>query len=173
MGASLPGWALRAVTPDDHGVALAAHRRGSLRVTWPDLTSVRGWARQQGWPVPWFGFERAFIAALFASPENFARAVATSGIVLQLPRQGYALPTEQLAAFDALYAAGSSHGQAAGWGRLVEELRGVRRAVEAGVAVQIAGARSLTTWQEFYGWAHGRYPLLEEGSDHWIGDDDS
>ena len=28
----------------------------------------------------------------------------------------------------------------------------------------------LTTWQSFYDWAHGRYHMLEDGYDSWIGD---
>lgn len=60
------------------------------------------------------------------------------------------------------------------WNALVEELRAIRRLVEAGVAVKIEGTPTvLTTWQEFYTWAHDRYHALEDGADHWIGDDDS
>ncbi len=60
------------------------------------------------------------------------------------------------------------------WDVLVEELRQIRRMVEAGVKVTIEGTPTvLTTWQEFYTWAHGRYHALEDGADHWIGDDDS
>lgn len=60
------------------------------------------------------------------------------------------------------------------WGTLVDELRKIRRLVEAGVTVRIEGTQTvLTTWQDFYAWAHGRYHMLEDGYDHWIGDDDS
>jgi hypothetical protein len=60
------------------------------------------------------------------------------------------------------------------WGSLVEELRKIRRLVEAGVVVRIEGTQTvLTTWQGFYAWAHGRYHMLEDGYDHWIGDDNS
>lgn len=58
-------------------------------------------------------------------------------------------------------------------GRLVDELREMRRAVEAGVTLTIAGGPAIRTWQDFYAWAHGRYHMLEDGSDHWLGDDDS
>lgn len=57
------------------------------------------------------------------------------------------------------------------WGALVEELRAIRRAVEAGVVVYIAGEQPLSNWQQFYRWAHGRYHMLEDGYDKWIGDD--
>jgi len=58
------------------------------------------------------------------------------------------------------------------WGVLVEELRKIRRLVEAGVTVKIEGTQTvLITWQDFYEWAHGRYHKLEDGYDRWIGDD--
>ena len=58
------------------------------------------------------------------------------------------------------------------WGFLVEELRQIRRLVEAGVTVRIEGTPTvLRTWQDFYTWAHGRYHNLEDGYDRWIGDD--
>ena len=48
----------------------------------------------------------------------------------------------------------------------------LRRLVEAGVTVKIEGTQTvLTTWQDFYEWAHGRYHKLEDGYDRWIGDD--
>jgi hypothetical protein len=59
------------------------------------------------------------------------------------------------------------------WGLLVEKLRQIRRLVEAGVMIRIEGSETvLTTWQDFYSWAHGRYHKLEEGYDEWIGHDD-
>ncbi len=79
--------------------------------------------------------------------------------------------TQELKAFDALYDARSSGGFPTSWRALVEELRKIRRAVEAGSVVQIEGGETLRTWQEFYAWAHGRYHMLEDGCDAWIGDD--
>lgn len=29
----------------------------------------------------------------------------------------------------------------------------------------------MRSWQQFYTWAHGRYHMLEDGYDTWIGDD--
>ena len=55
---------------------------------------------------------------------------------------------------------------------LVEELREIRRAVEAGVAVKVEG-KTLRSWGAFYDWAHGRYRALEDGYDSWIGDDET
>lgn len=83
------------------------------------------------------------------------------------------ITTEKLAELDALYAARSASGRPTAWGPLVEKLRDIRRAVEAGAVVEIEGAQTLRTWEEFYAWAHGRYHMLEDGWDHWIGDDKS
>ncbi len=83
------------------------------------------------------------------------------------------LTAAKLAAFDALYAARSREGRPTSWGDLVEALRTVRRTIESGVTVQVEGGPALRTWEEFYAWAHGRYHMLEDGYDHWIGDDQS
>ena len=90
----------------------------------------------------------------------------------------YTITAQQLQQLDALYADDGEapvHGpRNRNWGLLVEALRAIRRQVEAGVVVKLEGTPTvLTTWQAFYAWAHGRYHLLEEGADHWIGDDQS
>lgn len=59
------------------------------------------------------------------------------------------------------------------WGSLVEELRDIRRAVEAGVVVEVENTKKLRSFNSFYTWAHGRYHALEDGYDSWIGDDNS
>jgi hypothetical protein len=41
----------------------------------------------------------------------------------------------------------------------------------AGVVVQVEDGPRLRTWQGFYEWAHGRYHMLEDGHDKWIGND--
>jgi heme oxygenase len=80
---------------------------------------------------------------------------------------------EELRALDAMYAARSPSGQPTRWRALVEELRQIRRVIEAGHVVQVEGEATLRTWQSFYTWAHGRYHMLEDGCDAWIGDDRS
>ena len=83
------------------------------------------------------------------------------------------LSLEKLNKLDALYAERSATGRPTAWGALVEELRAIRRTIEAGTIVHVADGPTLHTWQTFYAWAHGRYHMLEDGSDHWIGDDNS
>lgn len=83
------------------------------------------------------------------------------------------ISAEKLKALDELYEARSPSGRPTSWRALVEELREIRRAVEAGTVVQVEGVGALKTWQAFYSWAHGRYHMLEDGCDSWIGDDKS
>jgi hypothetical protein len=171
MTKPLPAWALQAATPDDHGTAEEAHRQGRLEIKWPDQRALRAWAKQQRWPTPLFDFEQVFTAHMLASTANFALAVADSGVELYHPRRSYMLTGDQLRTLDALYEGRSPSGRPTGWDALVEELRELRRAVEAGVAVTVEGDGLLQNWQEFYQWAHGRYHMLEDGADKWIGDD--
>lgn len=83
------------------------------------------------------------------------------------------ISTESLRTLDAMYAERSASGRPTSWRALVEELRKIRRAIEAGAVVEVEGEAALRTWQEFYSWAHGRYHMLEDGCDPWIGDDSS
>ena len=82
------------------------------------------------------------------------------------------ISAEKLRELDELYAERSAVGQPVGWGSLVEELREIRRAIEAGAVVTVEGAQTFRSWQGFYDWAHGRYHALEDGYDKWIGADD-
>lgn len=83
------------------------------------------------------------------------------------------ISTKVLRTLDAMYAERSPSGQPTSWRALVEELREIGRAIEAGAVVQVEGEGKLRTWQEFYSWAHRRYHMLEDGCDPWIGDDRS
>jgi len=171
MNKKIPAWALRAATAEDQGLAQAAHRHGSMQITWPHAPALRIWAKQQGWPTPWFGFEEAFIATMLETKEHFALAMKQSGIAIYIPKQNYTISDERIRELDVLYEERSSMGYPNRWGVLVEELRAIRRAVEAGVEVHIEGEQPMLNWQHFYQWAHGRYHMLEDGYDKWIGDD--
>ena len=173
MKPGLPSWALQPVVADDYALARDAHRRGTLQVKWPDMPGLRAWAKRQGWPAPWFGFQDAFLHRLLEDSASFALAVRESRLEMQAPRQTYTLSAEMLEELDALYAERSSNGRPTDWGALVEALSKIRRAVESGVSVEIEGSPPIQSWQAFYEWAHGRYYMLEDGYDHWIGDDAS
>lgn len=171
MNKALPAWALRTATPDDQALAQEAHRQGTLRITWPDRNALRMWAKHQGWSTPWFGFEEAFITQMLETDTNFAFAITNSGIELHFPKQHCTIAGETMRDLDALYENRSSSGRPTGWDTLVEELRDIRRVVEAGITVRIEGEQPIQDWQQFYAWAHGRYYMLEDGADKWIGDD--
>ena len=172
MSISPPDWAFRAASPEDHSLAQTAHRQHQMRITWPEAKALRTWAKQQHWNTPFFGFETAFIAQMLENAANFALAIRESGIAISLPKQQHTIDEAQLAELDALYTQRDPSGRPGDWGILVEELREIRRAIELGVAVTIAGEpKPLRGWQSFYQWAHGRYHMLEDGYDAWIGDD--
>jgi hypothetical protein len=168
----VPAWAMRAATAVDRVLVQHAQRQGWLQIQWPEGKAVKQWAKVQGWPVPWFGFDDAFIGKMLESDETFALALTESGVALQIPRSSYTLSTKQVQQLDALYTERSASGRPVSWGTLVEELREIRRAVEAEVKIHIEGADTvLVSWQDFYTWAHGRFHMLEDGYDSWIGDD--
>ena len=108
---------------------------------------------------------------MLESRMNFTLAIDESGIEIQIPLREYTLSVAKRKELDALYAGRSPSGRPDEWGMLVEELRELRRVVEAGIVVQVEDGPRLQTWQGFYDWAHGRYHMLEDGYDRWIGDD--
>lgn len=171
MNHALPGWAIETAGVDDLLAAREAHRLGRMQVRWPDVSALRKWAKQQGWKTPWLDFEKAFLARMLGSAEDFAIALRWSGVSIQIPRRDYTLTAKEIAALDAAYAHCEPGGRPDQWGLLVEMLREIRRAVEAGVVVRVEEGVELRDWQSFYNWAHGRYHALEDGSDAWIGHD--
>jgi hypothetical protein len=180
MRQDIPAWAKQRVLPDVHDFfeVRGMHRDGRTQIQLLDLKELKGWAKSHGWPTPWFGFEKAFIAKLFESKETFSLALKESGINIHVPIEEHTLTVERLKELDVLYEKREEMGalgrRPTDWGTLVSELRKIRRLVEAGVKVKIEGTQTvLTTWQSFYDWAHGRYHMLEDGYDSWIGDDNS
>lgn len=172
MEKNLPAWALEAVANGDRARAEQAFRKGTLQTKWPERKAIRVWAEEQGWPTPWFGFEDHFIKIMLESDESFAQALEGSGIEMHVPVSHYRLSDEKLQEFDALYEERSEDGHPTDWGILVGVLRGVRRAIEADVVVEIEG-KKLKRVGSFLTWAHQRYHMLEDGYDSWIGDDKS
>mgnify|MGYP000925352647 CR=1 FL=1 len=171
MKSDIAGWAMRTAKAEDYDIVRESHSLGTLQIKWPDHKALRQWTKLQGWPTPWFKFETAFLAKMLESPMDFTHAINEGSIEIQIPRQEYTLAAARLEELDALYAQRSPSGRPERWGILVEELRELRRAVEAGVAVQVEDGPRIQTWQRFYAWAHGRYHMLEDGYDAWIGDD--
>ena len=176
MTKGAPGWAMETATPQDRQRAKDAYQNRTWQLTWPEEKSIRAWARQQGWPVPWFIFDGRFIDTMLASDENFARALEESGLQVRIPREYYKLPDEDLKTMDTWYEeredSGALRSRPVGWGVLVESLREIRRAIEAGVVVEIED-KKIKRVGSFLTWAHERYHMLEDGYDSWYGDDES
>lgn len=171
MQTEIPNWAMRAAGSGDRELVGEALGRGTAKVEWPDRRALRDWAGRRGWPTPWVDFEGAFLARMLEDEASFEAALCEGGVGIRIPRRESAISVADLAALDARYEARSPTGRPTDWGLLVESLREIRRAVEAGVEVQVAGGPDLRSWQGFYDWAHGRYHMLEDGFDRWIGDD--
>lgn len=171
MTKAIPAWAMRRAGLGDFGVVQAPHSQDVLQIQWPDRETLRGWAKEQGWPIPRFRFEKAFLAKMLENEASFDLAIIQSGLQISIPKQEHTLSAAEVVELDDLYVERSADGRPTGWGSLVAGLREIRRAVEAGVVVKIDETRPLRSWQAFYSWAHGRYPMLEDGYDHWIGDD--
>lgn len=180
MSQDIPDWAKQRVLPDDPDFleVRQLHRLGRTQIQLPNVKELKGWAKSHGWPTPMFGFKEAFITKLFESNETFSLALKESGINIHIPIKEHILTIETLNELDALYEEREDNGplgrRPTRWGTLVSKLREIRRLVEAGVKVNVEGTETvLTTWQSFYDWAHGRYHMLEDGYDSWIGDDNS
>lgn len=168
----IPAWAMRKAGPHDQPDARESHRRGTMRIEWPDRKVLRSWAKRRGWPTPGLGFAQAFLTRMLQDEASFALAINESGVEVYIPKREHTIPAGELRELDALYDERSG-GRPVSWGSLVESLRAIRRAVEAGVVVTVEGGETFRSWQGFYGWAHGRYHMLEDGYDKWIGDDAS
>jgi hypothetical protein len=163
MNSRLPAWALIEAQGEDRQAVLDARQRDTLQLTWTNGRPPRDWAKQQGWPTPWFSFDDAFVAKMFESDETFALALGGAGVRILIPKKSHTISPEELKELDSAY-------EDKLWRWLVEALREIRRAVEAGVVIEVDGS-TLTSFDKFYRWAHGRYHALEDGFDGWIGDD--
>lgn len=176
MARRIPGWLLVAATPQDRQRAAEAFSHGTWQLKWPDRESIRAWAKRQGWPPPGLLFDGGFLRKMLESDETFALALAKSGLEVRIPLQHYTVSEEQLEQFDAMYKETEDMGvlglRPTRWGSLVEELRELRRAIEADVVVEIEGT-NYTEVGSFLSWAHRRYHMLEDGYDSWYGDDSS
>ena len=168
-----PDWAMKSARIEDYDRACSLKDRTAPQISYPERKALRAWAKARNWPTPLFFFEDAFLKTLFETQENFRLALEDSVVEIRLPIKHYAFPAKELAELDAMYEARGADGRPSEWGLLVTALREIRRAVEAGVTIEFEDGVKLTSWSSFYTWAHGRYHMLEDGFDSWIGDDTS
>ena len=160
---SPPAWAMRQATTDDRMAVKNAYAQERMQTNWSSCDGLKAWAKKQGWSPSWFNFESTFYQNMLENDANFALVLNESGLKVRIPKTDYTISDEALHEMDQEYA---DHE----WGFLVEGLRKIRRAIEAGVIVYVDG-KTLKSFSGFYTWAHDRYHALEDGYDSWIGDD--
>ena len=159
----LPAWAITKATAPDRAIAKKAYEDGTAKIVFRDYASLRQWMKDNGWKKPWLFLRKSFIKQLFAHDENYRLVLRERIVEIRIPKKNVTISDKQLKDIDESYDERS-------WSYVVEALREMRRAIEAGVVIQVDG-KTLKSWNEWYTWAHSRYYLLEEGSDKWIGDD--
>lgn len=159
----LPPWAVRRADMQDWEAAKKSFEAGTAKIQIRNLPSMSQWMKGKGWKRPWFNLQQSFIRQIFNHPDNFRMVLREHMAEIMIPRAKAAVPDQELKEMDASYEERS-------WSYVVEALREIRRAIEAGVEIEVDG-KTLKTWNEWYSWAHSRYHLLEESSDRWIGDD--
>lgn len=159
----LPTWAVMNATPSDRVAAKKAYEDGIAKIVFRDSASLRQWMKGKGWKRSWFSLRESFIKQLFDNDENYRLVLREHILEILIPKKNAVISEQELKHLDESYDTRS-------WSYVVEALREIRRAVEAGVVIEVDG-KTLKSWNEWYTWAHGRYHLLEEGSDKWIGDD--
>ena len=169
MNRNIPKWALRKAGPEDRSDVRAAITKGLESIVWPDTAYLRSWTNQRGWPAPFVGFRGKFIRRMLSNNESYYQALNGTGIEIYIPVKRYEITEKYLRELDGLYESRGSEGRPDCWGALVEALREIRRACEAGVEVKVED--TTLNSGNFYTWAHGRYHMLEDGYDKWIGDD--
>lgn len=165
----LPEWAIRKAGPEDRSDVRNALAKGTAFIKWPESNYLRSLAKKRGWPAPLFGFRKNFVRKMLSSDETYFWALSGAGIEIHIPVRQYEITEKQLRELDNLYQTRGEGGYPDGWGPLVEALREIRRACDAGIPVTVDG-KTLNA-RNFYSWAHGRYHALEDGYDKWIGDD--
>jgi len=170
MNNNLPKWALRPAGADDRKRVEKHYAAGTALIDWPENFVLRQWSKARGWPASRFFLRPKFIKKLLESDQSFAFGITGSGVRMWIPVERHSISEKELRDLDSLYESRNEHGHPDGLNALVEGLREVRRAVEAGVEVEVEG-RVLKDFNTFYTWAHSRYHMLEDAADKWIGDD--
>lgn len=160
---NLPSWALRPANISEREKAADAHYRGKAKIVFKDRKKLKPWMEYHGWKTSWFNLEDAFYKELFSSDEYFQEALSEGVVEVFVPIVSYKFSENELAKIDESY-------KAQKWNWVVEDMREIRRAVEAGIIIEVDD-KKLTSFSSFYEWAHQRYHLLEECADKWIGND--
>ncbi len=170
MSINIPEWALRKAEHKDRETVKKHYAKSTIRIEWPEAAALRYWAKNHGWPGSRLSFRERFMKKLLENEQSFAFGLTSSGVRIFVPVERYSVSAKELRELDRLYESRDKDGRPDSWNALVEGLREIRRAVDAGVEVEVEG-KTLKRPGSFYTWAHGRYHGLEDGCDKWIGDD--
>lgn len=159
----LPNWALRKAGPEDWEDAIKAIETMKAKVEFFDRKSLKAWMKSKGWKRSWIFPTMSFSKHLIRSKANYELALRENIIEIWIPKSAYRIPDAFIEEIDQFY-------QNESWDAAVESLRSIRRAIEAGVVIQLDD-EEFKFVSSFYSWAHKRYHILEEASDQWILDD--
>ncbi|MBK8505834.1 MAG: hypothetical protein IPL46_28765 [Saprospiraceae bacterium] len=160
---NLPTWALRKATLSDRENAMHAHKKMAAKIVFSNRAFLVNWMKKWGWRRSWFFPEESFYTRLFENDENYSLALSDQIVEVFIPKESYQITSKQLKEMDDDYASQS-------WSWVVGALREIRRAIEAGVIIEVDDQK-LKSVSGFYKWAHQRYHALEEAADKWVLDD--
>ena len=160
----LPSWALRSATTAEREKAADAYYRSKAKTVFRDRKKLRSWIEYHGWKTSWLHLEDSFYKELFSNDEFFKEGLEDGVVEIFIPKESYTFSDEEFKNINDGYSAREFN-----W--VVEYLREIRRAIEAGILVEIDGLQ-LKSEIAFYNWVDKQFHILEEVADKWIGNDD-
>ena len=158
----LPNWALEKAGPHDRVRAKEAYEKETGRFTVPNRVSLKDWMKARGWKRSWISPEGSFYKQCFRDDSLFQLALKEEMVDIWIPKQTHQVSKADLAGIDQDY-------QTQDWSAAVAKLRDIRRALDAGVTIEIDG-QPFKSSGSFYTWAHKRYHALAEISNDWMMD---
>lgn len=158
----LPNWALEKAGPHDRVRAKEAYEKETGRFTVPNRVSLKDWMKAQGWKRSWISLEGSFYKQCFQDDSLFQLALKEEMVDIWIPKEVCQISVADLASMDKDY-------DAQDWSTAAAKLRDIRRAIDAGVIIEIDG-QSFKSSGSFYTWTHQRYHALEEISNEWMMD---
>jgi hypothetical protein len=158
----LPNWALEKAGPNDRVRSKAAYQQKTGRFTVPNRVSLKDWMLARGWKRSWLSPEGSFYKQCFQDDVLFQLALKDQMIDIWIPKAMHQVSAANLAAIDEDY-------QQKDWSAAVAQLRDIRRAIDAGITIELDGQTFISSGA-FYTWAHQRYHVLEEISNDWMMD---
>lgn len=159
----LPNWALEKAGPHDRVRAKEARQKDTGRFTLPNRVSLKEWMKARGWKRSWISPEGSFYKQCFQDDTLFQLVLKEKMVDIWIPKQSHRISEADLAAINRDY-------EAQDWSATAAQLRDIRRALGAGVIIEIDG-QSFKSSGSFYTWVHQRYHALEGISNEWMTDE--